>query len=187
MLSCDGCGVVGGGLVLEGQAVLGRGEDVLDGAVAVGAQALGARAGGLEPLVAVAPAEAHEPQAGAVALLGVRAALEDLGHHAPRGRSGLLGPADEARGRPLRVRPVRAGHVLGQGRGLAVVASTVRRHPPAFVEDLDDRGGVARLDLLVDELVRDAVEMPLDLDVVVDVDPAGLPLAPARSGRRAAA
>jgi hypothetical protein len=46
----------------------------------------------------------------------------------------------------------------------------------ALVVGLDDRGGVAHLDLLVDELVGDGVEAVIHLDVVVDVDPAALPL-----------
>jgi hypothetical protein len=64
---------------LEGQAILCRGEDVLDRTGAVGAQLLGAGAGGLAPLGAVAT-QTHQPQAGAIALLGVGAATQDPGH-----------------------------------------------------------------------------------------------------------
>ena len=56
-----------------------------------------------------------------------------------------------------------------------VEAPGVRYQAAALVVDLDDGSGVARFDLLVDELVGDAVGMAIDLDVVVDVDPAGFP------------
>ena len=68
------------------------------------------------------------------------------------------------------------GHVLGGGGRLPVVASPARRHAPALAEDLDGRRGVADVDLRAEELERDAVGVALDEDVVVDVDPAPLPL-----------
>ncbi len=144
----DGCGRGGPGLrLVEGQAVLGRGQNVLQRAVAGRAQLLGSAARGLQPLGAVAPPETHDPQAGAVALLGMRPAAQDLGHQPARGRSGLAGPADQPRGRPLRVRPVRARHVLGLGRRPTIVAPAVGSDPLALVVDLDDRGCVAGLDV----------------------------------------
>jgi hypothetical protein len=48
-------------------------------AVGAGADGLGPGTGGLEPGGAVAAAEAEQPQAGAVALLGMRAVGEDGG------------------------------------------------------------------------------------------------------------
>ena len=65
---------------LQGQTVLGRSEDVLDGAIAIRLKGHGAGARGLKPDVAVLPAQAHDPQTGAIALLGVRPAAEQLGH-----------------------------------------------------------------------------------------------------------
>ena len=62
-----------------------------------------------------------------------------------------------------------AGHVLGPGRRLWVVAPPVRRHARVAVEDLDRVGRVADLDLLAEQLVRHAADVALDLDVVVDV------------------
>jgi hypothetical protein len=59
--------------------------------------------------------------------------------------------------------------VLGHRRRLTVVAAAVGEEATSLVVDLDDRAGEARLHLLAEELEGDAVEMPVDLDVVVDV------------------
>ena len=61
------------------------------------------------------------------------------------------------------------------------------RDPAAFVEEFDGRGGEAGLNLLVDELVRDAIGVTRDLDVIVNVHATGLPLGHdvARGGERA--
>ena len=52
----------------------------------------------------------------------------------------------------------------------------MRRQRPALGEELDGRGGVARLDPLVEELEGNAVGVACDLDVVIDVDATGRPL-----------
>ncbi len=44
------------------------------------------------------------------------------------------------------------------------------------MENLHGAGGEAHLDLGADEAMRDAVVMRLDLDVIVDADPADPPL-----------
>ena len=49
-------------------------------------------------------------------------------------------------------------------------------HALAAEENLDCGGGDPRLDLLADQLVRYAVVVLGDLDMVVEVDPAALPL-----------
>ena len=74
------------------------------------------------------------------------------------------------------MRAMGAGHVLGHGRRLSVVAPPVRRDALVAVEDLDRVGRVADLDLLTQQLVRHAVDVALDLDVVVHVDAAQLPM-----------
>src|SRR5207245_404924 len=84
-----------------------------------------------------------------------------------------LGPAAEARGRPLGVRPMRVRHVGGLGGVLAAApASAMRGDAPAFEKQFDRGGGEADLDPLMHELVGDAVVVVLDEDVVVDVTPA---------------
>jgi hypothetical protein len=72
-----------GGLA-RGEAVEPVLEDRVDVAVGAGADGLGPGTGGLEPGGAVAAAEAEQPQAGAVALLGMRAVGQD-GGDAPDG------------------------------------------------------------------------------------------------------
>ena len=67
-----------GGLV-EREPILLVGENVLDGAIAVGAEAFGARTGRVEPVQPMGTAQAHEPETRAIALLWMRTALEDAG------------------------------------------------------------------------------------------------------------
>ena len=55
----------------------------------------------------------------------------------------------------------------------------MRGDPFTLVENLDGAGGEAPLDVGADEAMRDAVVMRLDLDVIVDSDPAE-PLRPGR-------
>jgi hypothetical protein len=52
----------------------------------------------------------------------------------------------------------------------------MRGDPLAPVENLDGADGEAHLDLGADEAMRDAVVMRLDLDVIVDADPADPPV-----------
>ena len=80
--------------ILEWEPVLLVDENVGDGAIAIGAEPLRAGARRVEAIGAVKPAEAHQPEAGAIALLGMRALVEDAGHE-PAGRgAGLGGPVD---------------------------------------------------------------------------------------------
>jgi len=66
--------------------------------------------------------------------------------------------------------------VIGRGRVLAVGASThVRGDSLALDEVLHRAGGEPHLDLAPREAVGDAVEAALDLDVVLDPDPAHAP------------
>ena len=65
-------------------------------------------------------------------------------------------------------------------------APDVSRHAVAVVEDLHRGGREAHLHLLSDEAVRNAVEVVLDGDVVVDADSGLAPLGVlvARAGKR---
>ena len=71
------------------------------------------------------------------------------------------------------------GHVGGVGGVAAAdVAADVGGDALAAVEDLDGRRGQPRIDVLVDERVGDGVVVPVQLDVIVDVDArVDLPLA----------
>ena len=148
--------------------------------MAVGADADGQRpgTGGLEAGGAVAAAEAEQPQAGAVALLGMRAVGEDGGDE----RRGLgadgLRPLDEARRRPLEMVLVGLGHV-GGGGGVPArrVIAPMGGDALAAMEELDGRRADARVHDLVDQGVGDGVVVAVNLDVVVDVDAGDRPLA----------
>ena len=63
-----------------------------------------------------------------------------------------------------------------RGRAMRQGAAQMRGHALATEEDLDGLLGDASLDLLMYEAVRDAVVMLGDLDVIIEVDPAALPL-----------
>ena len=128
------------GRILERQPVLLIDENVFDGAKAIGAQPLGARTGGFQTIRAVQPPEPHQPEARAVALLGMRAALEDARHEPAGRRAGLRGPRDQARRRPFRVRAMRARHVrhLG-GKPAPAGEPQMRRDAPPLEEDFDGR------------------------------------------------
>ena len=136
-----------------------------------------ARGGGrFQAGVAVALGQALEPDAGAVGLLGMTAG-EDGGDQGGGVRSDLLGPADEAVGCPFAHPAVLVGHMLCCGR----VAPRVRRanmagDALAAMEALDGAGRQSDVELAADERVRDRAVVPVDLDVVVDVRPDGLPL-----------
>ena len=75
--------------ILEREPVLLVHENVFDRAIAIGAEPLGAVTRGFEPVGAMDPAEPHQPETRAVALLGVRPVLQDAGDDAGpwRGRS----------------------------------------------------------------------------------------------------
>src|SRR6516165_4830664 len=63
-----------------------------------------------------------------------------------------------------------------RGRAMRQGAAQMRRHALATEEYLDGLLGDTSLDLLMYEAVRDAVVMLGDLDVIIEVDPAALPL-----------
>src|SRR6266851_5094711 len=90
------------------EAVVQDGHDALVGA---GAEVERAGAGPLEARGRVALLQAHEAEAGAVALLGVRALLHDRLHEGGGGWPDGRAPGDEPRGRPLEMGAMRGWHV----------------------------------------------------------------------------
>ena len=146
--------------------------------IGAGPDGEGPRTRGLQAGLAVAAPEPQESETGAIALLGMRAVGQDRGHQ----RAGLgadpARPIRQARRRPLQVVLVRLGHVRGVRRMAAGrVVTGMRGDPLPLVETLDGRGGEPGVDDLVHERKRDGVVMPVELDVVVDVDAGRLPLA----------
>ncbi len=71
----------------------------------------------------------------------------------------------------------RAAHVFDHGcRPVRAGTASVTGDPLATMEDLDRGNRDPHLDLLADQLVRHAVVMLGDLDVIVEADAAALPL-----------
>src|SRR6202047_3325989 len=135
------------------------------------------RGGGFEPLLPVGSGEPDDAETGAEALFGMRAFIEDQVAQRRGGRPDHGGILADALDGPAGVAPMTGCHVLRYGRVLVVAAHPLMRGDPlTLVENLDGAGSEAHLDLGADEAMRDAVVMRLDLDVIVDADPADPPL-----------
>jgi hypothetical protein len=134
-------------------------------------------AGRLEAIGAVAFAQADDAETGAEALFGMRLLLEDgRDQEAGLGADGVS-LALQAFVGPAGVAPMGARHVLGY-RAVAPVleGAQVCGDAPAAMEQLDGLGGDPGADRLADQLMRHRVVVLGDLDVIVDADPALLPL-----------
>ena len=101
--------------LVEREPILLVDENVLDRAIAVGAEPLGARTGRVKSVQPVDPTQAHEPEARAVPLLRMRATFEDAGDKPPRGGARLVGPPDQAGRGPFGVGAMRPRHVRHLG------------------------------------------------------------------------
>ena len=161
---------VGAFQLLGGRPVESVIQDRFDAAVAVAADGERACGGRFQAFVAVALGQSQEPEAGAVGLLRMSPAIEDGGDQGAGRRPDLLGPADEAVGRPIAHLAMLLGHVLGRGdvtplAGRADMAGDAL----AAVEALDGVGGQSDVELAPDQRVGNRVVVPVDLHVVVDV------------------
>ena len=102
--------------------------------------------------------------------------FEDSGDELLGLGSCLSGPLDDTGRGPLQVFLMSFGPVLGQGgESSRVITSGVTGHPAVFEEDFDGGGGESHLDLLFNQLTRDAVVMAIDLHMIVDIDPSLFP------------
>ena len=70
------------------------------------ANGLGAGASGFQALRPILTSQAHEPQTGALTLLGVGTVFHLPAHHVSRGHPFAFSPSDELGRRPLQVLPV---------------------------------------------------------------------------------
>src|SRR5687768_8355272 len=106
----------------------------------------------------------QDSQAGAVGLLGVSAAVDDLLDQRGGLGADLFGPANDPRGSPLQILLVRGGHVLFE-RGVSVesIASYVGEHALAFEEGLHRMSGEPDMELFSNQAERTTVVMALDL------------------------
>jgi len=116
------------------------------------------------------------PKAGAEALFGMRPALQDQLAKGGSGRANRSGLAANALDGPVGIAPMARRHVLGHG-GVPTVAAGAQMSgdPLALQKDLDGTRRQPRLDLTASKAVGDAVEVVLDLDMVVDADPTNAP------------
>ena len=151
-------------------------EDGTDRSVGERADLDGARRGGLQTCDAERSHQPQDAETGSEALLGVRSLLQDEIAERRGCRADECGiPADAADG-PVGVTAMTGGHVVGDGGVLAVAASShVHGDPLAPDEDLHAAASQPHLDLAAREAVGHAVEVALDIDVIVDADTAHAP------------
>ena len=123
-------------------------EDGFDGAIGRGADLDGALGSSLDARGAERAGETHNAETGAITLLGMGPALQDLLAQGRSCRADSSGILPDALDRPAGVAPVAGGHVLGKGRVLSV-AACAQMDGDAFAlkEDLDAAGGQACFDL----------------------------------------
>ena len=143
----------------------------------MGADGERALAGGLQTARSIAFGQTQDADAGTKALLGVAAGAQDDLDQSHRGRAGGLGVALDALMGPAEIAAMAGGHVLGH-RAVAAAkrAAHMAGDPLAEVEDLDGGGGEAGLERPSGEVMGDAVEVPVDLDMVVEAGAAAPPL-----------
>ena len=151
-------------------------EDGTDRSVGERADVDGARGGGFQTCDTERSRQAQDAKAGSEALFGVRPVLQDelaerCGCWPDEG-----GVSADAADGPVGVPAMTRWHVIGDRGVLAVAArSHVHGDPLAPGEDLDGAPGEAHLDLGAREAIGNAVEMALDIDVIIDANPAHAP------------
>lgn len=169
---------MGGGLLGRRRGFVGAVlEDGSDRFVGTGIEQKGTGAGGVDALLAMAFDQPENADGRAEALLRMRPRTQDdvdqgLGvgpHLGGFGADALVGPAAVA--------AMRAWHMLAdRRRTMRQGAAQMRGDTLAAQENLDGLEGDPCFDLLMQEVVGNAVVMLGDLDVIIEVDPAALPL-----------
>ena len=113
-------------------------EDGFDRAIGPGADLDGALGSGLDARGAERADETHDAETGAVALLGMWPAFQDLLAKRRSRRADLAGVFADVLDRPAGVAPVTGRHVLGNGRVLPVPAcAQMNGDALALMENLD--------------------------------------------------
>src|SRR4051794_32910732 len=152
-------------------------EDGCDRAVGQRADLDGAHRRRIEASGRHRPRQPQDTNAGPETLFGVRAALQDQRAKDADRRPDRVRVAADALDGPVRIATVTGWHVLRHRRVLAVAAAApVSGDALATQEHLDRAGREPGIDLGPGITVRDAIEVVLDLDVIVDPDPADAPL-----------
>src|SRR2546423_12724892 len=143
------------------------------------------RGGSFEAIGAERPHQAHNAEAGTEALFGMRPALQDQLAQRRGGRADRSGLAANALDRPVSVTPMARRHVLGDcGVPMVAAGAQMSSDPLTLQKDLNSARRQPHLDLAAGKAVRNAVEMALELDMVVDADPTNAPLGKAIGLRR---
>jgi hypothetical protein len=159
-------------LFFDGNAVQAVFQDGFDGAVGDALDREGPETGSLQTLRRVAFPETEDAQARAVALLRMMTLLDDSGDDSGCMGSRLLGSPGHAGGVPFEVFPVGLGPVEWVGSKAPFPPTPcVSRHALAVIQDLHGGGREAHVDLLADHEIRNAVEVVLNDEVVVNIDP----------------
>src|SRR3974377_373401 len=113
-------------------------EDGFDGAIGPGADLDGPVGGGLDARRTKRAGEADDAETGAIALLGMGPALEDLLAERRGRRADLAGVFPDALDRPAGIAPMAGRHVFGNGGVLPVPAGPqMNGDALALVENLD--------------------------------------------------
>src|SRR5271163_2906270 len=147
-------------------------EDGAHRAVGQGADLDRPRGGGFEAIGAEWPHQAHDAEAGSEALFGMGPALQDQLAQRSSSWTNRSGLAANALHCPVGITPMARRHVLADG-GVPMVAAgpQMSGNPLALEKDLNSTRRQPYLDLAAGKAVGDAVEMALELDMVVDADP----------------
>ena len=148
----------------------------LDRAISPGADLQGAGSRALETIAAVGMDEPEDAATGAEALLRMRPVLQDELAEQFGGGSDAFGLAADPLNGPVGVTTMARRHMLGDRRVASAAGAHVSSDARALQEDLDSARRQADLDLLAGEAIRHGIEVPLDIDMVVDADASGAPL-----------
>ena len=127
-------------------------------------------AGGLQQLGRSAVGQLEDPQAGAIGLLGMAAGRQRRLDEGFGLRADLATPLDEPLGRPFQIPAVIGRHVLCLGAVSPVAAALVAGDPFPLGIDLDQSLAGPDQHRFAGVLVRDAVVVFLEADVIVEVD-----------------
>ena len=143
----------------------------------MGTDGQGALACRLHTCLAMVAGQTHQAQAGAIALFRMFLLHHEALDQLSGGWPNRCHPGQQLARRPLGMRPMGGRHMLGERGVMALqAASGMAGDALAFGQHFDRAARNAQLDHLMDQLVRHAVVIALEFDVVVDIDRGFLPL-----------
>jgi hypothetical protein len=147
-------------------------QDRAQAGIGAGLQLQRTLTGRFEPLVGIGLGQAQDPEASAIAHLRMRLAGEDGTDDFGCGGAHGFAPVNQAGRRPLDVSLVALRHVLKNGRvAVGCRAAGMGSDTLAAMEYFDSGCGVTGIELLTGELIRNAVVVPVNLNVIIDVGP----------------